>query len=235
MWCWPPALPRPPGCLRCLPMRPWPADTEPRFLRFLLNRVSGCVGEGGISYGLSRGRCVRVGLAPPSVGVCGSRSESSRPARCFLGAVPRPALAMLLPAAAGVGGGGLLGRRAPRSSARPGLCSSRLSLAFFGGPRARIAAARASSVYESAIIRLRTPIHAMVASVQLLSMRSRSATIVWVLGAGPVSDAVPRSRTARRTALQTANGSWRFELASVKTLGASGVHLAASRRTQPKH
>ena len=121
----------------------------------------------------------------------------------YLGAVPRPALAPLLPAAAGVGGGGLLGRRAPRSSARPGLCSSRLSLAFFGGPRARIAAARASSVYESAIIRLRTPIHAMVASVQLLSMRSRSATIVWVLGAGPVSDAVPRSRTARRTALQT--------------------------------
>ena len=68
--------------------------------------------------------------APPSVGVCGSRSESSRPARCVFGADPRPALAMLLPAAAGVGGGGLLGRRAPRSSARPGLCSSRLSLAF---------------------------------------------------------------------------------------------------------
>ena len=26
-WCWPPALPRPEGCLRCLPMRPCPADT----------------------------------------------------------------------------------------------------------------------------------------------------------------------------------------------------------------
>ncbi len=34
-WCWPPALPRPPGCLRCLPMRPCPALTCPRFLRFL--------------------------------------------------------------------------------------------------------------------------------------------------------------------------------------------------------
>ena len=35
-WCWPPALPRPPGCLRCLPIRPWPADTWPRFLRLAL-------------------------------------------------------------------------------------------------------------------------------------------------------------------------------------------------------
>jgi hypothetical protein len=32
-WCCPPALPRPPGCLRCLPTRPWPALTCPRFLR----------------------------------------------------------------------------------------------------------------------------------------------------------------------------------------------------------
>ena len=34
-WCWPPAFPRPPGCLRCFPTRPWPAETWPRFLRFL--------------------------------------------------------------------------------------------------------------------------------------------------------------------------------------------------------
>ena len=89
-----------------------------------------------------------------------------------------------------------------------GFAVAGLSLAFFGGPRARIAAARASSVYESAIIRLRTPIHAMVASVQLLSMRSRSATIVWVLGAGPVSDAVLSTRRARRTAPSNQKDSW---------------------------
>ena len=35
-WCWPPAIPRPPGCFRCLPMRPWPALTWPRFFLFLL-------------------------------------------------------------------------------------------------------------------------------------------------------------------------------------------------------
>lgn len=33
-WCWPPALPRPPGCFLCFPTRPWPAETCPRFLRF---------------------------------------------------------------------------------------------------------------------------------------------------------------------------------------------------------
>ncbi|CAN1838690.1 hypothetical protein LINPERHAP1_LOCUS35525 [Linum perenne] len=38
-WCIPPALPRPPGCLRCLPTRPCPALTWPLFLRFFLNRV----------------------------------------------------------------------------------------------------------------------------------------------------------------------------------------------------
>lgn len=36
-WCIPPALPRPPGCLRCLPIRPWPWLTWPRsFLVFFL-------------------------------------------------------------------------------------------------------------------------------------------------------------------------------------------------------
>lgn len=38
-WCCPPALPRPPGCLRCLPTRPWPAHTWPRFLRFFFRLV----------------------------------------------------------------------------------------------------------------------------------------------------------------------------------------------------
>ena len=31
-WCWPPARPRPPGCLRCLPTRPYPAETWPRLV-----------------------------------------------------------------------------------------------------------------------------------------------------------------------------------------------------------
>ena len=35
-WCCPPALPRPPGCLRCFPMRPFPCDTEPRTVRVFL-------------------------------------------------------------------------------------------------------------------------------------------------------------------------------------------------------
>src|SRR5271154_6764302 len=29
-WCCPPAIPRPPGCFRCFPTRPWPAETWPR-------------------------------------------------------------------------------------------------------------------------------------------------------------------------------------------------------------
>lgn len=40
-WCWPPALPRPPGCFLCFPTRPWPAETCPRFLRFFEKR-DGC-------------------------------------------------------------------------------------------------------------------------------------------------------------------------------------------------
>ncbi len=32
-WCWPPARPRPPGCLRCLPTRPWPMNVWPRLWR----------------------------------------------------------------------------------------------------------------------------------------------------------------------------------------------------------
>ncbi|CAH0374030.1 unnamed protein product [Pelagomonas calceolata] len=141
MWCWPPALPRPPGCLRCLPMRPWPADTEPRFLRFLLNRVSGCVGGGGVSYAraLSLGVCAPRGRAS----VFAARVRSRLGGRgVYLGAVPRPALAPLLPAAAGVGGDGLLGRRARRSSARQGFAVAGLALAF-------LAAASTKSLSES--------------------------------------------------------------------------------------
>lgn len=33
----PPALPRPPGCFRCLPMRPWPWLTWPRSFRVFLS------------------------------------------------------------------------------------------------------------------------------------------------------------------------------------------------------
>ncbi len=40
-WCWPPALPRPAGCFRCLPIRPWPMHSCPRFLRVLWRAV-GC-------------------------------------------------------------------------------------------------------------------------------------------------------------------------------------------------
>ena len=29
-WCWPPAFPQPPGCLRCFPIRPWPFAKQPR-------------------------------------------------------------------------------------------------------------------------------------------------------------------------------------------------------------
>lgn len=38
----PPALPRPPGCFLCLPTRPWPALTWPRFFRFFFRSA----GEG---------------------------------------------------------------------------------------------------------------------------------------------------------------------------------------------
>ena len=29
-WCWPPAFPQPPGCLRCFPIRPWPVNQTNR-------------------------------------------------------------------------------------------------------------------------------------------------------------------------------------------------------------
>lgn len=35
----PPAIPRPPGCFRCFPMRPWPLLTWPRCLRTFLSLV----------------------------------------------------------------------------------------------------------------------------------------------------------------------------------------------------
>ena len=161
-------------------------------------------------------RCLRLAFGVVSAGaVC----FESRPASSARSAASR---------------GGWRRRRRPARQARAalersaGLCSSRAGSRVFGGREHEIAEREPPPIYECASFRLQTPIYAMVASVQLLSMRSRSATIVWVLGAGPVSDAVPRSRTARRTALQTANGSWRFELASVKTLGASGVSIAAA-------
>jgi len=46
-WCIPPALPRPPGCFLCLPMRPCPALTCPLFFRFFLKRVVISRGAGG--------------------------------------------------------------------------------------------------------------------------------------------------------------------------------------------
>ena len=137
--------------------------------------------------------------APPSVGVGGSHSESSRPARCVLGAVPRPALAPLLPAAAGVGGDGLLGRRAPRRSAE-GFAVAGLSLAFFGGREHAIAERGPSAIHESTPVRLRTPIRAMVAFLQPSSLRLCTKMATAVFGAGPVSDAVLSTRRARRTA-----------------------------------
>ena len=145
-------------------MRPWPADTEPRFLRFLLNRVSGCVGEGGLAVALSRGGCV---FSAAGVGVCGSRSESSRPARCVFGADPRPALAQLLSAAAGAGGDGLLSRRARAALRRSteGFAVAGLSLALFGGREHEIAERGRPAIDEIASLRLRTPIRAMVAFV----------------------------------------------------------------------
>ncbi len=38
-WCWPPALPRPPGCFLCFPIRPWPWETWPRNLRVFFLHV----------------------------------------------------------------------------------------------------------------------------------------------------------------------------------------------------
>jgi hypothetical protein len=56
-WCCPPALPRPPGCLRCLPTRPWPALTCPRFLRLCFScgrqrRGARQRAQQGIFYGM---------------------------------------------------------------------------------------------------------------------------------------------------------------------------------------
>ena len=105
--------------------------------------------------------------APPSVGVCGSRSESSRPARCVFGADPRPALAQLLSAAAGAGGDGLLSRRARAALRRSteGFAVAGLSLALFGGREHEIAERGRPAIDEIASLRLRTPIRAMVAFV----------------------------------------------------------------------
>ena len=88
--------------------------------------------------------------------------------------VPCPALAPLLSAAAGVGGDGLLGRRARRRARalRCGLCSSRAVSRVFGGREHEIAERVHAAIYESASFRLRTPIDAMVASVQPSTMRS---------------------------------------------------------------
>ncbi len=38
-WCWPPALPRPPGCFLCFPIRPWPWETWPRSFRVFFLHV----------------------------------------------------------------------------------------------------------------------------------------------------------------------------------------------------
>ena len=59
-------------------MRPWPADTEPRFLRFLLNRVSGCVGEGGVSSRLARSSLSRPSSFACSLGPAGPAHSSVR-------------------------------------------------------------------------------------------------------------------------------------------------------------
>ena len=99
-WCIPPALPRPPGCFLCLPMRPWPALTCPLFFRFFLKRVvisRGAGGGGGVleicCFGFERrrvnqserlgfGRCIyatenegnfRLTVSPSSFGMWSRR------------------------------------------------------------------------------------------------------------------------------------------------------------------
>lgn len=52
-WCMPPALPRPPGCFLCLPIRPWPALTWPLFFLFFFRsaRWGGRAGTSGQAGG----------------------------------------------------------------------------------------------------------------------------------------------------------------------------------------
>ena len=94
----------------------------------------------------------------------------------FWGAVPRPALAQLLSAAAGVGGDGLLGRRAQALERSAGLCSSRAVSRVFGGREHEIAEREPPPIYECACFRLRTPILAMVAYISPSAMALASAT-----------------------------------------------------------
>jgi hypothetical protein len=79
-WCWPPALPRPPGCLRCFPMRPWPADTCPRFLRFL------CSCDGSAHQTLQRRLHETISDAClPNLWVWDSRRRPIAPHRASIG------------------------------------------------------------------------------------------------------------------------------------------------------
>ena len=111
-------------------------------------------------------RCLRLAFVVVSAGAVCVR------------VVPCPALAPLLSAAAGVGGDGLLGRRARRRARalRCGLCSSRAVSRVFGGREHEIAERVHAAIYESASFRLRTPIDAMVASVQPSTNALASAT-----------------------------------------------------------
>ena len=156
-------------------MRPWPADTEPRFLRFLLNRVSGCVGgrAGLVTRALSLSGCARraaecrcLRLAAAGVGFAARAFVLPRAGVCVR-VVPCPALAQLLSAAAGAGGDGLLSRRARAALRRSteGFAVAGLSLALFGGREHEIAERGRPAIDEIASLRLRTPIRAMVAFV----------------------------------------------------------------------
>ena len=176
-------------------------------MRFLLNRVSGCVGEGGVSYVLSRGRRARVGLvssaraAPPSVGVGGSHSESSRPARCVLGAVPRPALA-----AASRGGWRRRRRPGTRLAAAPRVrtasCAVHAALALSralsdGVPRPRSNAKLRPLDVSPEIPSLRRSGYAMVTACALAARRAIGKLVE---AAGPVSGSVQATRRDRSTA-----------------------------------
>ena len=52
---------------------------------------------------------------------------------------------------------------------------------------------------------------------------------------GPVSDAVPRSQTARRTAPADRKDGWRFWASVRKTLAKRRLHLAACAKEAAKH
>ena len=80
----PPALPRPPGCFLCLPIRPWPALTWPLFFLFFFRsaRWGGRAGTSGQAGGApadsrSNGPTLKIARECQTKGTCSRRPGSS--------------------------------------------------------------------------------------------------------------------------------------------------------------